>query len=440
MNKNRLVKKNLFKKIFIIIVISLTLGILINPIIYANSEEEQEDYNFYQNILQEIEKENTLNANSNNISSNDTKNTTEVANKEIKKPVINSRRYAVYDRASKTVIYGKDEDKQTAMASTTKIMTSLVVLENCKNLNDTITVDKKSAQTGGSTLGIKEGDKITVNDLLYGLMLRSGNDAAVALAEYIGGSVEGFAKMMNEKAKEIGLENTNFVTPNGLDNPNHYTTATELAKLTDVALNNEKFAEIVKTKYKTISINGSSREIKNTNELLLSDVEGIYGVKTGFTNNAGRCLVTAVKRNDMDLIFVVLGADTREDRAKDSLKLINYAYQRYRVENVEEFAQKEFEMWKNVNQNRIYINKGRGGLEIEISKNEIRKIVTDKSLSAEINVLGVLEAPVEKGTKIGSMIIKNGEDIIEQLDVIVSKKLERRNLLDYFYIFAKLTK
>lgn len=439
MDKNRLVKKNLFNKILIII-ISLLLCILINPIIYANSEEEQEDYNFYQNILQEIEKENTLNANSNNISSNDTKNTTEVANKEIKKPVINSRRYAVYDRASKTVIYGKDEDKQTAMASTTKIMTSLVVLENCKNLNDTITVDKKSAQTGGSTLGIKEGDKITVNDLLYGLMLRSGNDAAVALAEYIGGSVEGFAKMMNEKAREIGLENTNFVTPNGLDDPNHYTTATELAKLTDVALNNEKFAEIVKTKYKTISINGSSREIKNTNELLLADVEGIYGVKTGFTNNAGRCLVTAVKRNDMDLIFVVLGADTREDRAKDSLKLINYAYQKYKVENVEEFAQKEFEMWKNVNQNRIYINKGRGGLEIEISKNEIQKIVTDKSLSAEINVLGVLEAPVEKGTKIGSMIIKNGEDIIEQLDVIVSKKLERRNLLDYFYIFAKLTK
>ena len=435
MNKNRLVKKNLFKKIFIIIVISLILGILINPIIYANNEEEH-------NILQDIEKEeNTVNANSNNISSNDTKNKAEVsAKKEIKKPVINSRRYAVYDRASKTVIYGKDEDKQTAMASTTKIMTSLVVLENCNNLNDTITVDKKSAQTGGSTLGIKEGDKITINDLLYGLMLRSGNDAAVALAEYIGGSVEGFAKMMNEKAKEIGLENTNFVTPNGLDNPNHYTTATELAELTDFALDNEKFAEIVKTKYKTISINGNPREIKNTNELLLSDVEGIYGVKTGFTNNAGRCLVTAVKRNDMDLIFVVLGADTREDRAKDSLKLINYAYQKYKVENVEEFAQKEFEMWKNVNQNRIYINKGRGGLEIEISKNEIQKIVTDKSLSAEINVLGVLEAPVEKGTKIGSMIIKNGEDIIEQLDVIVSKKLERRNLLDYFYIFAKLTK
>ncbi len=442
MDKNRSVKKNLFNKIFTILLISLILGILINPYIYANSEEEQEDYNFYQNILQEIEKEeNTINVNSNNISRNDAKNTTEVnTKKEIKKPVINSRRYAIFDRSSKTVIYGKDEDKQTAMASTTKIMTSLVVLENCKNLNDIITVDKKSAQTGGSTLGIREGDKITVNDLLYGLMLRSGNDAAVALAEYIGGSVEGFAKMMNEKAREIGLENTNFVTPNGLDDPNHYTTATELAKLTDVALNNEKFAEIVKTKYKTISINGNSREIKNTNELLLSDVEGIYGVKTGFTNNAGRCLVTAVKRNDMDLIFVVLGADTREYRAKDSLKLINYAYQKYKVENVEEFAQKEFEMWKNVNQNRIYINKGRGGLEIEITKNEIQKIVTDKTLSAEINVLGALEAPVEKGTKIGSMIIKNGEDIIEQLDVIVSKKLERRNLIDYFYIFAKLTK
>ena len=412
--------KRFFNKLLIIF--TLTILILNSLIIgiYANSEEDEEIV-LYENIVKELEEEK------------------EVSN-TLEKPTINSRRYVIFDRSSKKAIYGKDENKQTAMASTTKIMTSLIVLEKCKDLNEIVTISSKAAHTGGSTLGINTGDKIKVIDLLYGLMLRSGNDTAVALAEYIGGSIEEFSNLMNQKAQEIGLKNTHFVTPHGLDDPNHYTTAYELAYLTDYALKNETLAEIVKTKTKTITINDNSREIKNTNELLISNVEGIYGVKTGFTNNAGRCLVTAVKRNDMDLIFVVLGADTREDRAKDSLKLINYAYQKYKVENVEEFAQKEFEMWKNINENRIYINKGRSQIELRIGENQIKKITTDKELSCEINALNYLEAPVEKGTKIGSMIIKNGEDIIEELDILVNKTVERRNILDYFYIFAKATK
>lgn len=412
------------RKIYSILLIAILIINLLGTISLANEEENQEEIILYQNILEEIESEKNEVQSSSNLG----------------KPTINSRRYVIFDRNSKTAIYGKDENKQTAMASTTKIMTSLIVLEKCNNLNEEVTISSKAANTGGSTLGINTGDKITVNDLLYGLMLRSGNDTAVALAEYVGGSIEGFAALMNQKAKEIGLKNTNFVTPHGLDNPNHYTTAYELAYLTDYALNNEKFAEIVKTQYKTISINGTSREIKNTNELLLSNVEGVYGVKTGFTNNAGRCLVTSVKRNDMDLIIVVLGADTRKDRAKDSLKLIDYAYKKFRLENVEDFAQKEFEMWKNINTNRIYINKGSGGLELSLGNIEMKKIITDKELKSEINSLNYLEAPVEKGRKIGTMIIKNGEDIIEEIDIIVSKTVARRNILDYFYIFAKLTK
>ena len=245
---------------------------------------------------------------------------------------------------------------------------------------------------------------------------------------------------MNNKAKEIGLENTHFVTPHGLDDPNHYTTAYELAYLTDYALRNEKFANIVKTKYATISINGVAREIKNTNELLLSDVEGIYGVKTGFTNNAGRCLVTAVKRNNMDLIVVVLGADTRKDRAKDSLKLINYAFKEYKLVNVEEIVNNEFNKWKEINENRIYINKGRNNVELEISEIEVKSIVTNKDISVEINALNYLEAPVEKGKKLGTVIIKNGEEIIEEVSIITSKEVERKNILDYLYIYAKLLK
>ena len=418
--------KNVINKIKLIFIILLITTLINNTkICLANTEENEEDEKIlYENIVKELEDE------SNSIETSATN----------QKPTINSRRYVIYDRNSKKAIYGKDENKQTAMASTTKILTATVVLETCKDLNEVVTISAKAARTGGSTLGINAGDKITVNDLLYGLLLRSGNDTAVALAEYIGGSVEKFAELMNNKAKEIGLENSHFVTPHGLDDPNHYTTAYELAYLTDYALKNEKFSNIVGTKYATISINGISREIKNTNELLLSDVEGVYGVKTGFTNNAGRCLVTSVKRNNMDLIVVVLGADTRKDRAKDSLKLIDYAFKEYKIVNVQEFVDKEFEKWKQINENRIYINKGRDNVELELSELEVKNIVTNQNLSVEINSLNYLEAPVEKGRKLGTVIIKNGEDIIDEADIITSKEVERKNVLDYFYIFAKLLK
>lgn len=219
-------------------------------------------------------------------------------------PITNSRAYVIYDRTSNSVIFGKNELEERPMASTTKIMTALVVLENC-NLEDSVTISSKAAGTGGSRLGLSTNDKVNVKTLLYGLMLRSGNDAAVALAEHCGETIEGFAILMNEKAKELNLNNTNFVTPHGLDADGHYTTALDLAVLSDYALNNETFNTIVGTKTTTIDINSSLRDINNTNELL-GVLNGVYGIKTGFTNGANRCLVTACKRNDMDLICIVL--------------------------------------------------------------------------------------------------------------------------------------
>lgn len=420
-----IVTNKIFKLLKIFLILNFLISIMfINTIeIYANDEDEEDIEKWVnEEIIKELQEEN--------------KTVETTAN--IKKPSINSRRYVIFDRDSKTVVYGKDENKQTAMASTTKIMTSLVVLENCKDLNEVITIDTKSAGTGGSVLGLKKDDKITVRDLLYGLMLRSGNDTAVALALHLGGSIEGFAELMNNKAQEIGLKDTHFVTPHGLDDPNHYTTAYELAYLTDYALKNESFSKIVKTDYATITINGKSKEIKNTNELLLAGTEGVYGVKTGFTNNAGRCLVTAIKRNNMDLIIVVLGADTRKDRAKDSLKLIDYAYKKYKVENIEDLARERFNLWNEINAERIYINKGRKGIELEMKGLEISKIVTDKEINIEINALTYLEAPVKKGYKVGSVVIKNGNDIIEEVDIVLKKDIDRKNIIDYFYMFAKV--
>jgi D-alanyl-D-alanine carboxypeptidase (penicillin-binding protein 5/6) len=272
-------------------------------------------------------------------------------------PKTNSRRYIVYDRISKSMIIGKNEDVKSAMASTTKIMTTIVILEKA-DLNEKVTVSAKAGGTGGSRLGLKRGDKASVRDLLYGLMLRSGNDAAVALAEHVGGSVKGFAELMNEKAIELGLTNTHFVTPHGLDDANHYTTALELAKLTDYAMDNETFAKIVGTKSTTIYINNQSRQINNTNELL-GVLNGVVGVKTGFTNNAGRCLVTETKRNNMDIITIVLGADTKKDRTKDSVNLIEYTFSKYKMYNLEEQIIEEFNKWKNINEKRILIIKGK---------------------------------------------------------------------------------
>ena len=249
-------------------------------------------------------------------------------------PKINSRSAVVIDRKSKNIIYGKNENVKKAMASTTKIMTAMVVIQNT-NLNNTVEISKKAAGTGGSRLGLKAGDKVTVKDLLYGLLLRSGNDCAVALAEYVAGSVQEFSNLMNQNAQMLGLNNTHFVTPHGLDEEEHYTTAYELAILADYALNNELFAQIVNKKSYTININKNSKTLNNTNELL-GNLNGVYGVKTGFTNGAGRCLVTSIKRGNLDVICVVLGADTKKDRTRDSAKLIEYTFNKYKEIDIKE--------------------------------------------------------------------------------------------------------
>jgi len=403
------------KKIIMIIVI---LILCFNTIVWADDEEEQE-YN--ENEIQEL--------------------IVESAATPSEEPKLNARAAIIYDRTTKEIIWGKNETTKKAMASTTKIMSAIIVLEN-SNLSDVVTVSKKAASIGGSRLKINTGDKITVNDLLYGLMLRSGNDAAVALAEYIGGSIEGFATLMNNKAKELGLNNTNFVTPHGLDNENHYTTAYELAILTDYALNNKTFAKIVNTKVATISINGNIRNIYNTNELL-GNMSGVNGVKTGFTNGAGRCLVTSCTRDNNQIITVVLGCDTKKQRTSDSTKLIEYAFKNYTRINLEEKIQEEFENWKQINSKRIYIDKA-SKQEMSLKLEEITrksipiKIGEEKDISIEINAIYNYEAPIEKGRKIGNLIVKNNEEIIETIDIICDEQVEKKNIISYLIQFISI--
>lgn len=350
-------------------------------------------------------------------------------------PKTNSRRYIVYDRISKSMIIGKNEDIKSAMASTTKIMTTIVILEKA-DLNETVTVSAKAGGTGGSRLGLKKGDKASVRDLLYGLMLRSGNDAAVALAEHVGGSVKGFAELMNEKAIELGLTNTHFVTPHGLDDANHYTTALELAKLTDYAMDNETFAKIVGTKSTTIYINNQPRQINNTNELL-GVLNGVVGVKTGFTNNAGRCLVTETKRNNMDIITIVLGADTKKDRTKDSVNLIEYTFSKYKMYNLEEQIIEEFNKWKNINEKRILIIKGKISnpkLALGAIEKATIPICDNDKIEYSINALTEVEAPVEQWNVMGTLTVKLNGEILENIDIVNVNEVQKRDWKDYFKI------
>lgn len=402
-----------------IISILVILIILINStIVFADLEDTEENVNI-NTIKQEVIQ----------TTSNITDN-----------PKLDSRIALVYDRASGRILFDKNGNKTTPMASTTKIMTAIIVVEN-SNLSDIVTIDSKSAGTGGSRLGLKKNDKITVNDLLYGLMLRSGNDAAVALAIHVGGSVEGFAELMNKKAKELNLTSTHFMVPHGLDMDGHYTTAYELAKMADYALKNEKLKAIVSTKTCIININNNPKVISNTNELLGS-VSGVYGVKTGFTNGAGRCLVTACKRDSLDIITVIIGADTKKIRTSDSMKLIEYSFKNYQIINIKQKVEEQFEKWKELNENRIIINKGKiNKVELRLEDINFEKMAVKNTqldnITIEINSLYYLEAPIEKNRVIGNVKIMLGKDTIGVLQIYNKNEIEKKDVKSYLMEFLR---
>lgn len=327
--------------------------------------------------------------------------TTETTNE----PIILSKNAIVIDRKTKTVLYEKEAYKQVPMASTTKIMTCIITLENA-NLKDIVTVSKKAASIHGSTLGITTNSKISMENLLYGLMLRSGNDCAIAIAEHISGSVEAFANLMNKKAYSLGLTNTNFVTPHGLDDDNHYTTAYDLAILTDYALKNEIFRKIVSCKTTTININGYPKTISNTNELL-GNLDGVYGVKTGFTFNAGRCLVSSCKRNNLDIIVIVLGADTKKIRTTDSRNLIKYIFNTYQYINVSSIINTAFDNYISYFYNNCLLEKTASipNLKLEILKNYEYPLSKNDAirLHTKIYTLTKFNNQLEPNTKVGTL-------------------------------------
>lgn len=230
----------------------------------------------------------------------------------------------VMEQSSRRVLYDEGRNVRCYPASTTKILTALCVLEN-SSLSDIVTVPKQAEGVEGSSLYLKCGDKITVEDLLYGLMLRSGNDCAVALAINTSGSVDDFVKLMNETAKKLGANNSHFVNPHGLHDDLHYVTAYDLALICAKAYDNEQFCKIVGTKKRKIIVNDEQRYIANKNKLL-SNFDGANGVKTGYTKKSGRCLVGGANRDGMQLISVVLNC---ADMWNDTVRILNFAFDNY---------------------------------------------------------------------------------------------------------------
>ena len=269
----------------------------------------------------------------------------------------------------------------------------------------------------------------------------SGNDSAVALAEFVSGSVENFANLMNEKASFLGLTSTHFVTPHGLDEDEHYTTAFELAKIADYALKNEIFSKIVSTSYYTVKINGKSKTLHNTNELL-GNFEGVYGVKTGFTNGANRCLVTSCKKNDLDIICVVLGCDTKKNRTLDSVKILNYIFNNFHVIDVKKIINDDFTKWNNSQSKYIFFNKGSfANPEYYLDESQILydKVAVDKNLNNNIFTSvyseNSFDTPLYSDSVIGKISIFNGDTELFSVNILNKNTIERKTFLEYFKIF-----
>lgn len=242
-----------------------------------------------------------------------------------------ARSMVTMEVSSGRILYSKNKDEKLPMASTTKILTAIVAIENCKNLDEVYEIPKEAVGIEGSSIYLRQGERLSIRELLYGLMLRSGNDAAVAIAVLMSGSVENFVGLMNLFCENMNLKNTHIVTVNGLHDDNHYTTASDLAKISCYALKNPVFAEIVSSEEKVISSEfdkmNKCRLLKNKNKLLKM-IDGADGVKTGYTKKAGKCFVGSATQKGMQIVCVLLDVKTMFD---DCERILTQAFNEYKM-------------------------------------------------------------------------------------------------------------
>ena len=326
----------------------------------------------------------------------------------VKTQALSAKSAVVISGDTGEIIYSYNCNQRLSMASTTKIMTGLLLCER-GNLDREIVITPQMVAVEGSSMGLRAGDRVTLRDLLYGLMLPSGNDAANSIAIALGGNLENFAAMMNTRAKEMGLTNTHFATPSGLDADDHYTTAYELGVIAKHALNNAEFARVAATKSIVLTYGGTEHYLSNHNRLL-SAVDGVIGVKTGFTKKSGRCLVSAYKKDGKFIIVVTL--NDPNDWA-DHKALINIG-----ISAIEEVV-----LRPAISEISVPVI---GGMKSEVSfhfKNTSLAMADSGGIECKINLPKSLHAPLNEGEKVGYIsYYKNGnllltEDITIPYDI-----------------------
>ncbi|MBE7046142.1 MAG: D-alanyl-D-alanine carboxypeptidase [Ruminococcaceae bacterium] len=325
---------------------------------------------------------------------------------------ISARSYIVTERTTGKVLYEGNAHTRLPMASTTKIMTALCAIEK-GNLDSTVEISDKAVGVEGSSMYLEKGERITLRNLLYGLMLNSGNDAAVAVAIHISGDVEKFVECMNQTAQKIGAKDTNFTNPNGLPNDNHYTTAYDLNLITRYALGYDEFRKIVSTYEKTIpwSTREYDRTLKNHNKLLKM-YEGATGVKTGFTKKAGRCLVSSAMRDGIEVVCVTLNAP---DDWNDHMSLMDKSFQR--TERKKIFSKGDYIATVSVKDSE---EKSLGLL----AKNDIYAVAIDGKmpvLNIQTEILSSVSAPVGFEDVLGKLTVYEGDNIVGDTDLVTDR-------------------
>ena len=341
------------------------------------------------------------------------------------KPQVDALSAVLIDGDTGRILLGKNENEPMAMASTTKIMTAIVTIENA-NISKKITVSKNATLAPPVKMHLQVGEELTIEQLLYALLMQSSNDAAVAIAEGVGGSVENFCKMMNNKAKELGCTDTEFVTPNGLDKGNHHSTAYDMALIGAYAIKNSEFIRISNTKNISFSSNKKSYSIVNKNQLLNS-YNGAIGIKTGFTGKAGHCFVGAAKRGDITLVSVVLasgwGTAGKARKWSDTVKILNYGFDNYKKYSI---------IGDNVD---IYVDKAKVNKTTLKYKNSVELLLNENeknSVTFKNKVPSIIEAPIYKDSKIGIGEVYIDNYKVADIDIVASENVSRHSLGNSF--------
>ena len=324
--------------------------------------------------------------------------------KAISEPSVSATSAILIDADTAEILYEKNAYEKRSMASTTKIMTGIIAVESGM-LNETVTVTEKP-YIEGTAIGFNKGDKLTLKDLCYALLLESGNDAALLISRYFSGTEDDFSLLMNEKAVEIGMKSTNFVTASGLDADEHYTTAYDMALLGAYAVKNRDFREICSSKsYKAEYIEPQITRYFSNHNRLLSSCDGAIGIKTGFTKKSGRCLVSACEREGKKLVAVTLNAP---DDWNDHEKLYSYGYSLYEQKSLELDIPSEI-IVKGSDKTNI-----KTGNPSSISV----KALKNSTLTVKILLNKIIYAPVKKQDVLGGIIVSQNGKCIKRFDIV----------------------